>query len=103
MSGWISTHCVRVNLKTLSTWILFPNCLRINIIPLFSVQFIVQASDGRDPENTANATITVTITRDESIPYFVDGPYDDAKVSENAEVGVDFYSKLRAQDSDMQV
>ena len=64
---------------------------------------VVQATDGRDPENTANATITLTVTRDESVPYFVNTPYNDAKVSENAEVGVDFYSKLHAQDNDLQV
>jgi len=67
------------------------------------IQLHVQATDGRVPENTANATIILTVTRDESVPYFENTPYDDAKVSENAEVGADFYSKLHATDNDLQV
>ena len=51
----------------------------------------------------ANASITVYVTRDESRPRFVAVPYDDATVSENADVGSQFYSKIKAEDSDLQV
>jgi protocadherin Fat 4 len=62
----------------------------------------VMASDGREPENTANSTITVSITRDESRPEFQNTPYNDATVSENLPVGREFYDRIRASDQDLQ-
>ncbi len=66
-------------------------------------QLSVQASDGREPSREANATVVVFIIRDESKPSFESGPYDDARVSENAGVGTTFYTRLRAEDRDLQV
>ena len=61
------------------------------------------ATDGREPEKTANATVTVNIIRDESSPAFIDAPYTDARVSENTAVGSEFYAGVRAEDRDLQV
>ncbi len=70
---------------------------------LFYIQLTIQVSDGRDPENTANGTITVSITRDESRPSFQNTPYNDATVSENLPSGRVFYNNVRATDQDLQV
>ncbi len=67
------------------------------------LQLLIQASDGRDPPRTANSTITVSITRDESTPQFVGTPYNNARVSENIEVGREFFNRVRATDQDLQV
>ena len=67
------------------------------------LQLFIQATDGREQERTANATVTVNIIRDESKPIFRSIPYNDAKVSENADPGTEFYNKVRAEDRDLQV
>ena len=59
------------------------------------------ASDGRDPPRTAMTTVTVSITRDESTPQFAGTPYN-ARVSENTEVGREFFNRVRATDQDLQ-
>ena len=70
---------------------------------VLSQQLEVQATDGREPERTADATVVVVIIRDESKPAFINTPYDEATVSENAAEGTVFYSKVSAQDRDLQV
>ena len=63
----------------------------------------MEATDGRDPERTAIVTVVVYISRDESKPTFTGQPYDDATVSENAALGTVFYTRVRAEDGDLQV
>lgn len=69
----------------------------------FFAQLLVQASDGRTPPKTSNATVTINIIRDESSPAFINAPYTDARVSENTDIGFEFYPKVQANDPDMQV
>ena len=71
--------------------------------PISIFQLQLRASDGRDPPRISNATVTVSITRDESTPQFFGTPYDNARVSENAEVGRVFFNRVRAADQDLQV
>ena len=59
------------------------------------------ASDGRKPPKTANTTLAISVTRDESRPEFQDTPYA-VRVSENAEVDSIVYT-VRATDQDVQV
>ena len=66
-----------------------------------SWQLRIRATDNRKPEKVVNATVIVTITRDESKPVFSDTPYADARVSENAPVGREFYTKVQALDRDL--
>ena len=66
-------------------------------------QLRVEASDGRKPARTAQATVRISITRDESKPVFSNTPYTDARVSENSAVKVEFYTKVKATDGDLQV
>ncbi len=70
---------------------------------VLTFQLQLRASDGRDPPRISNATVTVSITRDESTPQFFGTPYDNARVSENAEVGRVFFNRVRAADQDLQV
>ena len=60
------------------------------------------ASDGRNPPKMSNATVTVNIIRDESSPAFINVPYTDATVSENEAIGTEFYTKVQANDPDIQ-
>ena len=73
-----------------------------NLIHDLELQLRVMASDGREPPRTANNTITVSITRDESTPQFMGTPYNNARVSENTEVGREFFTRVRATDQDLQ-
>lgn len=66
-------------------------------------QLLIQASNGRTPELTANVTATISIVRDNSRPTFLNLPYSDASVSENAAVGYEFYGKVQAETKNLQV
>lgn len=70
---------------------------------ILSFQLLIQASNGRTPELTANVTATVSIVRDNSRPTFLNLPYNDASVSENAAVGYEFYGKVQAETRNLQV
>ncbi len=72
-------------------------------VSILTFQLQLRASDGRDPPRISNATVTVSITRDESTPQFFGTPYDNARVSENAEIGRVFFNRVRAADQDLQV
>ena len=73
-----------------------------NIVLACNFQLDIEASDNREPAQTVQVTATIRITRDESAPAFTGLPYDDATVSENAEVGTEFYTKVVAYDQDLQ-
>ncbi len=64
------------------------------------LQLVVSASDGRG--GASNATIVVSVSRDEEPPAFRGAPYQPGTVSENSPAGNGVYT-VTARDPDLKV
>lgn len=65
-------------------------------------QINVRASDQRDPEKTTDATVTLTILRDNFPPQFRNEPYI-ARTTELTDTGTVFFTLVEAFDRDLKV
>ena len=63
----------------------------------------MQASDGRTPPRTANTTVVLTVVQDNATPAFVGLPYNDASLSESTPVGTQFYMRVQATTTALEV
>ena len=61
----------------------------------------MRASDQRIPERTATAQVTISITRDNAVPFFIASPYF-VRISEARPVG-DSILTVQASDNDLVV